>query len=162
MRRRGFTLVVGMCVTAILLVMGLALLGIKMAQYRGAMQASQSAQAAAIAEAGLEDARAKLEKDPSFPPRLTDDTLTYSYAEDFTDVDGAFLGRYTVTIDMSKSRAPWRVVLLTSQGTLGSESAPQARRRLHAELDVAPTLRVGGGPNPNYFKLLNWRDDSSL
>ena len=149
----------------LLLTLGMALTGKKIAQYRAAVQMGPAAQAMAMAESGLVDALTKLSKDPEFPPSGDQTQKEYTYSETFFDIDGAsVLGSFTVTIDTSLVKDengpnPYGILRITSTGSLGQLGQPRAQRRVYAELDVSRSLRDGSGdPNPNLFYYVNWQD----
>lgn len=156
--RRGITLVTSLLFLALLMVMGLAFLGKRVGQYRGALAVRTAAQARAIALAGLEDARVKLDKDFAFPPPAAKEQLYFSYTEEMRDINGQVVGSYHVTVDRSLQQWPYAVVRLTSIGTLGPVDDPLARRRLYAEVDISPTRRGTTDPNENLHRYINFHD----
>jgi Tfp pilus assembly protein PilX len=148
--------------TAVLLVLGLGLLSERSSQYRATMQAGQSAMAEALAEAGLEDARVKLDKDADFPPLGAEDQLLFSYSETVNNLSGQPVGSYEVQVDLRWRRPPWEIVRVTSTGTVGSVDNPLSQSSTTMEIDVAPWKRptdppVPGPPvaNPDYFKVIS-------
>lgn len=155
--RRAFVLVLVLLICNLLLLLGLAFCGKRALQYRGASLASEVAQARALAEAGLEDARVKLEKDMAFPPAGADDQLTYSYSEDVLDPDGRLVGSFTVLLDRTYAKRPYNVLVLRSVGTVGPRTldppGPQHRIRAELLLDQA---------SPKYFQFVSYRDEGSL
>jgi hypothetical protein len=157
MPRKGFTLMLVLLLTAILLVLGMGLLSERTSQYRAALQASQGAVAEALAEAGLEDARVKLEKDADFPPRGAEDQVLYSYSETVANLSGQSVGTYVIVIDQRWRRPPWQIVRVTSIGTVGTADNPLARASATIEIDVAPFLRSGppDQPNPDYYRIIS-------
>ncbi len=164
-KKRGFMLILSLLLLVILLVLGLGMMGKKVAQYRGAVQMGPAAQALAIAESGMTDALAKLNKDPDFPPPGDQTQTTYTYTESFFDMDGAtVLGTFTIVIDSSlmtdpAGTNPYGILRIVSTGVLGPSDKPLAQRRLYAELDAAPLLRDDPSlPNPNHFKIVNYQD----
>jgi hypothetical protein len=163
--RRGSLLITSLFLSIILLIMGVCFLTMKALQYQSGSLAGLSSRAGAIAEAGIMDAKLKLEKDLEFPRADSPaDQTEFSYAENFFDLDGASrLGSYAVVIDTKKRVSPWYIIRITSIGTLGPLNQPLARRKIYAELDVSPQLRGNpSSPNPNYFRLINWQDSGSL
>lgn len=162
--RRGSTLVVTLLISVILLILGMAFLGRRALQYQGAGLVRQAAQARALAEAGLAEARLKLEKDLLFPLRGADEQVLFPYSEEVVDLDGATrVGSYQVTIDTTWRNPPYSVIVLTSVGVVGPPENPLARRCLVAELDVSPKNREQPSlSNPNYFRYLNWQDLGGL
>lgn len=110
---------------------------------------ANSAQAKALARAGLEDARIKLGKDVLFPPPH-DEQEFFSYSEDVLTTAGDFLGTYTVIIDL-RYEVPQRdlpppnediivyegVYIVTATGKVGERAqVPVAERTLYGELDI--------------------------
>lgn len=165
MKRRGFMLILSLLLLIILLVLGLGMMGKKVAQYRGAIQVGPATQALAIAESGLTDVLTKLNKDPDFPPAGDQTQSIYTYTENFLDLDGAtVLGSYTIVLDCSlmtdpAGTNPYGIYRIYSTGVFGASDRPLAQRRLYAELDAAPWLRSDPSlPNPNHFKLVNFQD----
>jgi hypothetical protein len=143
--------------------MGMYFVAAKRLQYERGVLSAQFAIAGAIAESGLEDARIKLEKDPSFPP-VSADQPTYSYSEDVFDLDGAtLLGSYTVSIDTTFNVAPYRIIKISSIGLAGPSDEPLAKKKIHAEFDMAQKRPdTAPTPNPNYFKFINRWESGSL
>ncbi|MEW6282915.1 MAG: hypothetical protein AB1758_30160 [Candidatus Eremiobacterota bacterium] len=161
MRRRGLILVVCLLLGIILMVMGMALMSQKALEYRGASRTAASVQALALARAGLEDARIKLDQDGEFPP-LVGDQKVFSYTEQVTN--GALLvGSYTVTVDLHLAEPTYYIIRITSVGTSGPMTDPLARRKLYAELDVAPRDRLSpADPNPTLYEFLLVEDLGGL
>lgn len=138
MKQRAFTIVVAILVTVLLAVIGFGLLASQSIQARGAHLVPLVSQARALAEAGMEDARVKLEKDPWFPFPAGDEQSVISYTEELSSISapGDVLGSYTVTVDRSHRRLPSRLMLVTSVGTVGEIRNPRARYVLRAEYEV--------------------------
>lgn len=147
-RRRAFLLVIAMLMTLMLVILGMGFLGRRGPQYAASMAHERGMQARALAEAGLEDARVKLEKDLFFPPPGDSDQFMFSYSEvvrETTGVssDGVVVGSYTVTIDRRFETAPdppdprWAsVYIVESLGSLGEDPLhPLATVRLRMEID---------------------------
>jgi len=162
--RSGFVLAACLLLTLVLFVMGAGLLGSRGSQYKSAVKSAEASRARALAEAGLEDARAKLEKDLSFPPPGGQDQKQFSYTEFVTDFGSAEpLGGYVVTVDTRMLSEPYQVVRISSLGFLGPAQAPLATRRISVEVDMSLENRVtGAAPNPNLGRYLNYRDEGSL
>lgn len=142
MRARGSTLIAMLLILTVMLILGMGLLGSRVARYRGANESLAAAKAQAIAEAGMADARTKLDKHLFFPPPgESEEQLIFSYAEDFSEPGGKVLGSYEVTIDKRWSVEPYQLIVVTSVGVLGEAEDPEARRSIRAELDlgVRPT-----------------------
>lgn len=157
-RRRAFLLVMALMLVVLLLVVGLAFLGQKALQYRSASQTQLNVQAKALAEAGLEDFRLKLERDLDFPP-MAEDGGSYAYREE-VKVGSTVVGSYAVTIDNSYSSLPYGIVVVTSLGEAGSSSQQAvARRALRIEVDIARKQRDDPAlDNPTYRKVTSYQD----
>ncbi len=155
---KGALLPIVLLVSALLLVVGLAYLGTRARLYQSATQSVAAAQARGLALAGLEDARAKLSKDLTFPPAGALGQEIFTYSEDVTDSTGELLGTYTVTVDMTHRAPPYQVVGVTSVGRVGPRGRPVAERVLKAEWDGAPFNRVSGAPNPNLGRWMRFDD----
>lgn len=158
MRRRGFVLLLSLLLVVLLLVVGLAFLGQKALQYRSAGEAQLAAQAKALAEAGLEDFRIKLQRDLDFP-RYTIDQAVSAYSEQVSTI-----GSYTVSVNATYQMQPYAILVVTSLGEVG-DSARQAvsRRALRAEVDLARFVRSSPGvANPNYRRLTSYQDLGGL
>lgn len=162
MRRRAFVLLMSLLLVVLLLVVGLAFLGQKALQYRSAGQAQLAAQAKALAEAGLEDFRIKLQRDLAFPPHTLDQSVS-AYSEQVM-VGGRAIGSYTVTVNATYQAQPYAVLVVTSLGEVGG-SALQAvsRRALRVEVDIAKWVRSSPTvPNPNYRRITSYQDLGGL
>lgn len=147
----------------LLLVMGMYLLDLKVIQYRMAFLEGDYAIARGVAEAGMEDARAKLNRDVFFPPSIGG-RQTFTYQDKLTDPDsGDEIGAYVVTIDVSKARSPDFLVGVDSLGLVGDPEQPKARRELKAQLDISTKDRNSPNqPNPDYYKFVRWEDSGGL
>ncbi len=153
--RRGVILIVVLLLLVILLVLGMGFLTQQRHLHGAARRSHSAVLARALAEAGLEDARAKLEKDLDFPPSADPSQKVFSYSEQMTKLDGSSFGRYTVTIDHTKVEQNG-VIVLTSVGSLGGDDPTQ--RVLYAELDVS------GDPSSNarFFRFVHFEDRGGL
>ena len=152
---RGSALVAVLMVLAVLFVLGLAMLTKQVQAYQGSHLVLEGAQAQAVAEAGLEDARLKLEKDLDFPPRSTPDQTSFTYSEDLLDGSGRLVGTYEVTVDRLYAGPPTWLIRITVTGTCGPHGERASSQRLVAELDVAEKSRSGSGAdNPNFFRFV--------
>lgn len=154
----------------LLLVLGVGFLGKRAAQSQAGAAESLAAKARALAEAGIEDARVKLDKDLFFPPPGDVDQTQFSYQEALYDASGANLaGYYDVVIDLSQRHAPDppdpyypSIILVTSTGLVGDNpKAPLAAVTLRMEIDVDE-----GDPGPPIvelptvpFKITDFTDD---
>lgn len=149
---RGVALITVLLLLVILLILGLAFLTQQVHLYRSGSEAGLALMARSMAEAGLEDARAKLEKDFDFPPLTDGEQLVFSYSETLSDISGSHeIGSYSVTVDLSK-REENEVILVTSEGRVGQESP--VRRELYAELDTSLDI----GSNSRFFRFIHIED----
>lgn len=135
--RRGSALLTALLVAVLLFVSGLALVFQMRADYQQRFQAARWTQARALAEAGLEDFRCKLERDAHFPPLQDIEQTVFEYEESLLPQAG-----YQVRSDVSLRKAPWNLVLVRSQGYLGSVQQPQLLVSLEGEFDVSVKLRA--------------------
>ncbi|MFN8608948.1 MAG: hypothetical protein U0931_15550 [Vulcanimicrobiota bacterium] len=139
---------------AVLLVTGLAFLGSCVLENQASAAAIYSQQALALAEAGMEDARLKLQKDLLFPPG-SEDQMIFSYVEELPSPVSALAGSYQVTIDKSHRDPPYQVIVVTACGYLGPRDRPLGRRKLSAEYDLGPSRASLG-------HYLHWVDGGDL
>lgn len=153
--RRGSVLIAVLLLLVILLILGLAFLTQQSLLYSATSQAQFSVAARAVAEAGLEDARGKLEKDLDFPPAADPDQKIFTYSEPLTNLSGREVGQYTITIDQT-NRKKNGIIAVTSVGSLAGTST--ARRILYAELDVSGTFLT----NPQFFTFVHFEDRGGL
>ncbi|MFN8614097.1 MAG: hypothetical protein U0931_41580 [Vulcanimicrobiota bacterium] len=135
-RRGGLALVLSLLLCAFLLVVGLALMTRQSQRYRDQGLAGRSAQALALAEAGLQDALLKVRCDINFPPLPQSDPPEFCYTEEVTGV-----GRYQVTVQTQALREPYWVLKVRSRGSVGPLSEPGAQQTLVGEIDCSPRLR---------------------
>lgn len=161
-RSRGFLLVLSLLLVTLMLIMGLAFLNRGANQYRSARQAKSAAQARALAWVGLEQTRAKLDKDLNFPPRLGDDQQFMSLEENVTDLDGSPLGSVIVVLERAYVEPPYYLLRVRSTGLALDAQNPAARCTLVAEFDLSPTVRGTTIPNPNLYDMVNLIDNSGF
>ncbi|MEW6277206.1 MAG: hypothetical protein AB1758_01185 [Candidatus Eremiobacterota bacterium] len=168
-RSRAFLLVTVLLLTVILAIAGMAFLSTRSLQYQSTARFREAAQARALARAGLEDARVKLQKDLRFPPPASQSQVIFAYSEDVTDLDGQPVGHYVVEVDRTWAEAPYGVLKVISTGRTGRRDRPGAQQTIRAELDVLPTDRANPAdpdpatnPNPTLFRFLRWRESQSL
>ena len=148
---RGSAIIAVLLLISVFFTIGVALLARQVLAYRGAAHARAGLQALALAEAGLEDARLKLEKDVFYPPPGGPDQETFAYTEEVRYSDGSLAGTYQVTVDRTRSKAPYWLLRVRVSGVQGA-----ARKTLVAEIDASPTLRGDPDrPNPDYFRILS-------
>jgi Tfp pilus assembly protein PilV len=160
---RGFMMVLVLLIAALVLVLGLGFLSSNSPRYNASVYARTSAQARALAEAGMEDARVKLQKDPGFPPRVSAAQSTYAYREVVRDLGGQVVGSYVVTLDWTYAVAPYHVITVTSQGLVGTDAAqPTGNCVLHATFDFYPVdLSKPAHPRQqNHARMINFWEDS--
>ena len=154
--RRGSTLLVVLLILVVLLLLGMAFLTQQTHLYGAANQAQSAVAARAIAESGLEDARAKLEKDVDFPPQADPSQMIFTYSEILTDItDTNPVGQYTVTIDQSKVEDNG-IIMVTSVGRLSGDS--QAQRVLYGEIDLSGDILT----NPKFYRYVHFEDRGGL
>lgn len=152
-RHSGSALITVLLLISVLLILGMAFLTQRVQQSRAASAAESAAVARALAEAGLEDARVKLEKDQGFPPTDNDTQLKFSYTEEMTPVGGgAAIGSYTVTVDL-EAKEDHSVVVVHSIGRVAN-SDPVVQTELYAELDLSGTI----SSNPKFFRYITVED----
>lgn len=156
-KSRGFMLILSLLVGILILLVCGGMVYRRSRQYQAANDTVNAAAALALAEAGLEDARVKLDKDDDFPPLGALDQHIFAYVETVVDLDGTTpVGSYEVIVDTRWQAAPCQIVRLTSIGSLGDSRSPRARRSVTVELDVAPKLRSDPlVDNPNYYKFIS-------
>lgn len=154
--RKGFTIILCLLLSLLLLVIVLGMLGTRGPMQEVAAGTRQHAQARALAEAGMEDVRVKLGKDLKFPPVPTPDQPFFSYAESVYDVDDTVVGAFQVKIDQSLDQAPYYVLRVTSSGLVGPVERPLAHVTLLRRLDSCPFLRTDPTQiNPLRFQVLS-------
>ncbi|MFA5504440.1 MAG: hypothetical protein WC314_15345 [Vulcanimicrobiota bacterium] len=168
LRRRGFLLVLSLLIVILLLVLGLSFLGKRAAQYQRVGGALEAAQSRVLAQAGIQDALAKIERDISFP-QISIDQEFMSYTEEVLK-GSTRLGTYTVTIDGRYRLAPYFILIVTSVGESGSDAqSATTRRAFRAEIDISVNEREDHAldgdlddPNPYYRKVINFYDLGGL
>jgi len=144
----------------ILVVLGFGFLGSRVGQYQSTGQSVLAAQARALARAGIENARAKLNYDIAFPPLSGPKQFLYNYSEEVTDSSNTFAGSYKVTLDASQALIPpYYLLVISSQGLAGPKSAPLATHTYRAYLDVSPILVP---PSPTHFQIVRFDDLGAL
>ena len=149
--RRGAALISVLFSLSLLAILGAAMLQRQRLAYAEAALSRQGLQALALAEAGLEDARIKLEKDGWFPPAGSPEQVRFSYSEEL-QWQGQTRGHYQVTIDHSRALAPCYLIRVEAWGF---EAEQATRRGLVAEFDACPHRRgQPSQPNPEVYRLL--------
>ncbi len=158
--KRGSILVAVLLLLSLLLVIGMALLAKEAFHFGAARRTADSEAAFELALAGLEDMRVKALKDLRFPPARDEAQVTFAYTEEVELVGGGDpVGHYQVTVDRRYEIPPYEVWRIEVVGILGEAVNPRARRTITATFDVALDR---GGPNPNYFQIIDFSDQGSL
>jgi len=138
-RRRAFLLITSLLISIVLLLLGMGFLGSQADRYRGVQRAGEIAKARAMAIAGLEDARLKIQNDLRFPPPMAAGQTTFSYGEITTigDIPQPLAGGYGVSIETAYRNDPnFEVLVITSTGTIGDPNSPLAQYQLKAEMSM--------------------------
>lgn len=146
MRRRGSILVTVLLLLSVLFVLGIGFMYKRLEQYRAAVRSAHAAQARALALAGLEQVRIRLDKDPLFPLPGASDQNEFGFSEEVLDGDGEPVGSFSVVVDSRYARQPYYLLVVTSTGQVISadpNGEALARRSLRVELDLAPDLVAG-------------------
>ena len=149
-------------IASLVMVLGVGFLSSNSPRYNASVYARASAQARALAEAGQEDARVKLQKDASFPPISSASQSTYSYRQTLTDDSGNLIGSYVVTVDWTYLVAPYFIITVHSQGLVGANPAePLGNCILHARYDMHPIDAAVAHPrDANYGRIIQYWEDS--
>lgn len=156
---RGSTLVVSLLLGVLILLLGMALLSVQSSHRRAARALEAGVQAKLLAEAGLEDARVKLSRDPFYPDATGSAQPTFSYTE--TLPSGPSKGSFSVTIDRSRIDEPYFLLIIESTGRVG-RPGPESSRTLQVAIDVCPFSRSNPSiPNPDLFRVLSLRDSAA-
>ncbi|MFN8610046.1 MAG: hypothetical protein U0931_21065 [Vulcanimicrobiota bacterium] len=163
--RHAFMLVTSLLLCSLVLLLGMGFLGSRVGQYQSAIQASLAARARWVARAGLEDARAKLQRDIHFPPHPSQQQTAYSYTEDLYDLSSPpqYVGTYDVQLDSSHDIPNLRVLTVLSRGQVpalgqGPGSPPLACHSFRMCIDVTPS----SFDQVRYFPLLRFDDLGAL
>lgn len=149
-------LIVALLACLLMFILGLGFLSKRSLQYAAAANMETAAQALALAQSGLEDARVKLAKDQTFPPRGGREDAVFAYSEDVYNLDGsAVVGYYNVRVEHSRDREyPLYLTVVTCEGGLPRRVAPVARRRLRATFQE----RHFAGPAQQPLRLVRYED----
>lgn len=152
-RRRtqaGSALVFALLISILLAVVGLYLIGARRGVYANARSTVYSAQARALALAGMDDMTVKLAKDAFFPTGVPDEQKVFSYKEVLRDPNDAdrVWGTYQCTVD--RTRDDGGLLFLLSVGTVGPIKSPHARYRVAAVLNL------------NTFTFSHWREGQNI
>ena len=149
--RRGFIMVATIYILLILLLIGVGYLSRSSAQYRGAVAMGASLAARGLAEAGIEDARVKLQKDTFFPPPGDKrEPRLFGYSEQVPGYTGDAAGSYTVTVDMRYADKPWEVFKVTSVGVWSPPGQNPAQHTVSAEIHAVSR------------KVINWSEERTI
>ena len=166
MRRRGFLLLMSLLLMAIIAVLGVGFATSRQRRYSAAARAVALAQAKALAQAGMEDARLKIERDVAFPPQVSLDQTSYSYVENVT-AGTTTLGHYVVTVNTAFAVPPCYTLRVQSEGMVGDSNKPSATFTIAAEFDISPAnaynttvgTYAGNGRIGNQYRIVNWNED---
>lgn len=168
-RPQAFILALSLLLCVLLLVLGVGFLGKRAAQSAATASEALALRARALAEAGLEDCRVKLEKDMFFPPPGDEEQLIFSYSEPvYSLLDGSLEGLYMVTLDLTRRSAPDppdpifpSVIHVTSTGSLGDDADhPRAVVTLRMEVDLDEGKRSPTVTDPFYpMRITDWSDE---
>ena len=153
MKNRGSILIAVLLTLSLLVILGMAFLSQRSAQYETQVQHRKATQALYLAQSGLSDFRTKCSRDPSFPPARSGDDKYYSYTELLEDSDGNSFGGYTVTVNTAKSVSHAPFLQVRSLGFLDRPDRPEASFEVYGELDFRK--EIGSSPkfaNPEYLK----------
>ena len=134
-RRKGMLIVVALLVLGVALVAGMGLMTSQVSNYRGVKAVEDAAQALCLAQAGLEDARLKLERDLDFPPKGDPGQTLFTYSEDVL-LAGKRIGAYRVSIDTALQSSDYDMIRIISTGLVGPGEDPSAQRTLKVDLDT--------------------------
>lgn len=151
-KRRASALLAVLFISILIFVAGATLVFQFRSDYQQRFQAARWAQGRALAEAGLEDFRAKLERDSNFPPLEDVEQTVFEYAEEVPPQGG-----YAVSCDISLRKPPWHLILVHSRGYLGTATRPTLLVTLEGEFDVSPKVRGSNtldNPHAYQFRLL--------
>jgi hypothetical protein len=136
---RGSVLIASLLLSSIILLVGLGFWGKRRAQYQATLSQRGQMVALSLAEAGLEEARIKLLKDRNFPP-WQEGQQSFSYRENLA------AGSYEVILrrlprenppppnNPVPGAQPNEYILVECIGSAGPVGAPNARRRIQAEM----------------------------
>ena len=158
MSKRAFILAITLTLLMLIFTLGMAFVSASGTYYREASRQAQAVQSRALAEAGIADAMAKIQRDILFPPPQAVDQKDYSYTEQLQDVgSAAMVGNYTVTIDTTYKGAPYHVILLRSTGFF-KNSKGVVETTVVVELDATPPQDPGPRAG-NYLQILSRREE---
>ena len=161
-RSRGAAIIVVLMLISLLLVIGSGMLMEQRSRYRASVSEAKLSQAYALALAGLEDFRIKLERDTGFPPVADAAHNTFTYQETVQD-GGVVVGAYQVRCDLRLRSTPWSILRVSSTGLVGNPAHPDCAHRLAGEFDLIPFLRSDSSQeNPRAYRFVqvqSWAAD---
>lgn len=135
---RGSVLIFALLFCVLTTLIGLSLIGMKKGHYSATQLVVRAEQAKLLAHAGINDAIAKLQKDPFFPSGVGDAQTTFSYKENLERGDtGEILGYYQVTVEQGL-REEHGIVSIKSVGQTAFSGETSARHATYVELDIRP------------------------
>lgn len=148
--QRGSALVFALMISILLAVIGLYLIGARRGVYANARSTVYSAQARALALAGMDDMTVKLAKDAFFPTGVPDEQKVFSYKEELRDPDdpSKVYGTYQCTVN--RTRDEEGLIFLLSVGTVGPVKSPHARYRVASVLNLSD------------FSVSHWREGQNI
>lgn len=155
-QRRAFLLITALLIALVLLLIGIGFLGSQADRYRGMKRAGELTKARAMAMAGLEDARFKIQNDIQFPPPMAAGHTAFSYGETLTigDTPAPIPGNYAVVIEtIYLHDLNFQVLQVTSTGSVGDPNNPTAQYQIKAELDMKP--------GPTFCHYSHWEDQTA-
>lgn len=162
MKRQAFMLITALLLCTVVLLLGMGFLGSRVGQYNSTLQASLAARARWVARAGLEEARAKLQRDIHFPPDSSQQQTLYSYSEDLYDLSSPplYMGTYDVQLDSSRDIPNLHVLTIVSRGQVSQKpgGVPLACHSYRVCVDVTPSSY----DQVRYFPLLRFDDLGAL
>jgi Tfp pilus assembly protein PilX len=154
-KTHGFLVVTSLLFCIVLLLLGMGFMESQASRYKSVVYSGQGSQARALAMAGLEDARVKIQNDATFPPQFTgsadplngysfasESQLVFSYMETYT-LSSNVKGSYSVVINAtySSDAYPYQVYQIDSIGILGNTTEPTAVYHMQAEMDTSNGCR---------------------
>ncbi len=153
LKRQGF-LIASLLLLMVFFVLAVGILTRQPLRRQAALQALYRLQARELALAGIEDARQRLMGDIHFVPNPL-----HHYSRTLQSPGAGQLGTVDVTLDYSWSGHPYRVLVISSEATLGPTPPHHlAIYRIQATVDLSADSRTGSGPNAQLFEVIRWRE----
>ena len=151
-------LMVALFIVVLMVVLGFAFLTSSSGRYAAATRMLASAQARALAEAGMEDVRLKLQRDWNFPPSSSLDQTQFGYSEEVRELGTSRrVGSYQVRVDFAHQAPPYGVIRVWSTGTLGQDPRlPYVNYTIYAEFDSHPDA----SHDATRFRYVNWSEEA--